>query len=211
MPSDWGIPPFFRLIVWTVGGCIALALGPTADIAWFADQLTACRDRHVVSGAGNAHYFGAVPLWLGKFAAALGDSDAAEREPRAALEICRDHGAQGFVAEVSCELAEVLLGRGATEEALAPAKTALPVSESIGMPPWTDRLPSLVAELSARAVLSSREREVAQLVAAGLCYREITAALMLSERAAQNHVQHILTELDFSNRAQIVAWVKEVR
>ncbi|MFE3055281.1 LuxR C-terminal-related transcriptional regulator [Nocardia sp. NPDC059239] len=165
------------------------------------------RDRHVVSGAGNAHYFGPVPLWLGKFAAALGDSAAAERELRTALEICRDTGAQGFVVEASTDLAAVLLERGATEEALALAKAALPQAESIGMPPWTDRLRSIAAEASARAVLSPREREVAQLVAAGLSNREIATALVLSERTAQNHVQHILTKLGFTNRAQIVAWV----
>ncbi|MFE3958032.1 AAA family ATPase [Nocardia sp. NPDC059091] len=174
---------------------------------WFADQPRPYRDRHVVSGAGNAHYFGPVPLWLGKFAAALGDSAAAERELRTALEICRDTGAQGFVVEASTDLTAVLLARGATEEALALAKAALPQAESIGMSPWTDRLRSLAAEASARAVLSPREREVAQLVAAGLSNREIATALVLSERTAQNHAQHILTKLGFTNRAQIVAWV----
>ncbi|MFE2999558.1 AAA family ATPase [Nocardia sp. NPDC059246] len=206
-PPDWDIPPFFRLIVMTVGGSIALALGYTTHIAWFADQLRPYRDRHVVSGAGNAHYFGPVPLWLGKFAAALGDSAASERELRTALEICRDIGAQGFVVEASTDLAAVLLAGGATEEALALAKAALPQADSIGMPPWTDRLRSIAAEASARAVLSPREREVAQLVAAGLSNREIATALVLSERTAQNHVQHILTKLGFTNRAQIVAWV----
>jgi DNA-binding CsgD family transcriptional regulator len=29
----------------------------------------------------------------------------------------------------------------------------------------------------------------------------------LSERTAQNHVQHILTKLDLANRSQITAWV----
>ncbi|MFE3227059.1 LuxR C-terminal-related transcriptional regulator [Nocardia sp. NPDC059228] len=206
-PPEWDIPPFFRLIVMTVGGSIALALGYTTHIAWFADQLRPYRDRHVVSGAGNAHYFGPVPLWLGKFAAALGDSAAAERELRTALEICRDTGAQGFVVEASTDLAAVLLARGATEEALALAKAELPQAETIGMPPWTDRLRSIAAEASARAVLSPREREVAQLVAAGLSNREIATALVLSERTAQNHVQHILTKLGLTNRAQIVAWV----
>jgi DNA-binding NarL/FixJ family response regulator len=47
---------------------------------------------------------------------------------------------------------------------------------------------------------------VAALVAQGLGNRAIAARLVISERTAQNHVQHILTKLGFSNRAQIAAW-----
>ncbi|HEX8760149.1 MAG TPA: LuxR C-terminal-related transcriptional regulator [Pseudonocardiaceae bacterium] len=35
----------------------------------------------------------------------------------------------------------------------------------------------------------------------------MAARLYLSERTAQNHVQHILTKLDLSNRSQIVVWL----
>ncbi len=55
--------------------------------------------------------------------------------------------------------------------------------------------------------LSPREREVAQLVAQGMTNREIAEALVLSERTAENHVQHILTKLGFTRRSQIAAWV----
>jgi DNA-binding NarL/FixJ family response regulator len=57
------------------------------------------------------------------------------------------------------------------------------------------------------AALTARELEVAGLVAAGKSNREIASALFLSERTAQNHVQHILTKLGFSNRSQITSWV----
>jgi DNA-binding NarL/FixJ family response regulator len=55
--------------------------------------------------------------------------------------------------------------------------------------------------------LTARETEVAVLVGRGLTNREIAEALVLSERTAQNHVQHILTKLGFANRSQIAAWV----
>jgi DNA-binding CsgD family transcriptional regulator len=45
------------------------------------------------------------------------------------------------------------------------------------------------------------------LVADGLTNREIGQRLFISERTAQNHVQHILAKLDFTSRAQIAAWV----
>jgi DNA-binding NarL/FixJ family response regulator len=42
---------------------------------------------------------------------------------------------------------------------------------------------------------------------AGRTNREIAARLYLSERTAQNHVQHILAKLDLSNRSQIAVWI----
>ncbi|WP_040701653.1 protein kinase domain-containing protein [Nocardia vinacea] len=57
--------------------------------------------------------------------------------------------------------------------------------------------------------LTTREREVADLVANGLTNRAIAARLHISPRTADGHVEHILTKLGFTNRAQIAAWVAE--
>ena len=57
--------------------------------------------------------------------------------------------------------------------------------------------------------LTAREREVAALVALGHTNREIAAALVVSERTADAHVQNILNKLGFSSRAQIAAWAVE--
>ncbi len=57
--------------------------------------------------------------------------------------------------------------------------------------------------------LTAREREVAALVALGRTNREIAAALVVSERTADAHVQNILNKLGFSSRAQIAAWAVE--
>jgi DNA-binding NarL/FixJ family response regulator len=48
---------------------------------------------------------------------------------------------------------------------------------------------------------------VAQLVARGLTNKQIGETLFVSERTAENHVQHILVKLGFSNRSQIAAWL----
>jgi DNA-binding NarL/FixJ family response regulator len=56
--------------------------------------------------------------------------------------------------------------------------------------------------------LTRRELEVADLVAQGLTNREIASRLFLSERTAQNHVQHILDKLDLPNRSQVAVWVR---
>ncbi|MDV8071046.1 protein kinase [Rhodococcus sp. IEGM 1366] len=55
--------------------------------------------------------------------------------------------------------------------------------------------------------LTKRERQVADLVAEGLTNREIADRLVISQRTAQGHVEHILTKLGFVRRAQIAAWV----
>lgn len=57
--------------------------------------------------------------------------------------------------------------------------------------------------------LTTREREVADLVADGLTNRAIAARLHISQRTTDGHIEHILTKLGFTRRAQIAAWVAE--
>jgi DNA-binding CsgD family transcriptional regulator len=54
--------------------------------------------------------------------------------------------------------------------------------------------------------LSSREREIADLVARGLTNREIAEHLIISTRTVESHVDHIKAKLGFGRRARIVAW-----
>lgn len=57
--------------------------------------------------------------------------------------------------------------------------------------------------------LTRRQREVALLVARGFTTRKIAAELVIAERTAETHVEHILTKLHFHSRAQIAAWAAE--
>jgi DNA-binding NarL/FixJ family response regulator len=59
------------------------------------------------------------------------------------------------------------------------------------------------------AKLTSREREVALLVARGLTNRQISIELGISERTAGNHVARILSKLGLRSRAQIATWAAE--
>ncbi len=54
--------------------------------------------------------------------------------------------------------------------------------------------------------LTRREWEVAQLLAEGLSNREIATRLVISHRTAETHVEHILTKLGFTSRAQAGRW-----
>jgi predicted ATPase/DNA-binding CsgD family transcriptional regulator len=54
--------------------------------------------------------------------------------------------------------------------------------------------------------LSSREREVAALVAQGKANREIAQALLVELKTVESHITHILNKLGFDNRVQIATW-----
>ncbi|MFF0815819.1 ATP-binding protein [Rhodococcus sp. NPDC003318] len=57
--------------------------------------------------------------------------------------------------------------------------------------------------------LTRREQQVAELVAQGLTNKAIAAKLVISQRTAQGHVEHVLAKLGFNSRTQIAAWVVE--
>ncbi|WP_194829810.1 protein kinase [Nocardia sp. XZ_19_231] len=67
--------------------------------------------------------------------------------------------------------------------------------------------PPIVAPPADGTILTKRERQVADLVAQGLTNKQIAARLVLSQRTAQGHVEHILSKLGFTSRAQIAAWI----
>jgi DNA-binding CsgD family transcriptional regulator len=61
------------------------------------------------------------------------------------------------------------------------------------------------------AQLSSREQQVAELVARGLSNAAVARQLYLSPATVASHVSHILEKLGFSSRVEIAAWVVELR
>ncbi len=55
--------------------------------------------------------------------------------------------------------------------------------------------------------LTAREREIARFVARGLSNREIAAALVISKRTVDAHVNHIFAKLGLSSRVQLTIWL----
>ncbi|MEU1956112.1 protein kinase domain-containing protein [Nocardia rhamnosiphila] len=72
-----------------------------------------------------------------------------------------------------------------------------------------DQLPHTTSTSSPHAVLTQRELQVAGLVAQGLTNKQVAAKLVISRRTADGHVEHILSKLGFTSRAQIAAWIAE--
>jgi non-specific serine/threonine protein kinase len=72
------------------------------------------------------------------------------------------------------------------------------------------RTPAITkSKRSAKSAITRREREVASLVAKGMTNRTIADTLVVSKRTVDAHIEHILSKLSFTSRAQITAWVAE--
>jgi DNA-binding NarL/FixJ family response regulator len=68
-------------------------------------------------------------------------------------------------------------------------------------------LVQLNADLRRENPLTTRESEIASLVATGMSNREIAEQLVLSERTVESHVRNILSKLDLTSRSDITRWV----
>ena len=206
----WSLPAFFVLPAYVHAALAAAELGRHDDLAALLGRLEPFRGEHVVGEA--VFYMGPVELTLGRAAAALGNLDLAVDDLTTAVAAADLAGAHGFAAEARYCLASALVARdrpGDSQRALVIARDADHQVRALGMGAYVERTGALVARLAGGAVpgpLSRRELEVADLVAQGLTNRQIAERLVISERTAQNHVQHILTKLGFSSRSQIAAW-----
>jgi DNA-binding CsgD family transcriptional regulator/tetratricopeptide (TPR) repeat protein len=211
--TAWEPPWAMRLVAWAGRLQVSVGLGEAEDTAALLERLDRERARHVTGVTGTVTYLGPVELYLGIGAASLGRLDTAVADLETAVRVALGNGARPFVVEARYELARALAtraGPGDLRRARAVLADCRAGAEDLGMAPFVGRADRLLAGLGGGrqpSGLSAREQEVAQLVARGLSNREIAAALVVSERTAQNHVQHILTKLGFAKRSQIAAWV----
>jgi DNA-binding CsgD family transcriptional regulator len=211
-PASWQPIPHATTSCFAFGIGTAVALNASDDVAVLRGRLARFRGRHVADGAGAVAYNGPVELYLGVAAAHLQSFDEAVADLEEAVRACTDNGAAGFEVQARYELATVLTRRARPGD-LARARTLLldviDQAAAIGMGPWVQRGRALMEQLDDERgnPLTPREREVAVLVGEGLTNRQIAGRLYLSERTAQNHVQHILTKLGLPNRGQIAVWV----
>jgi predicted ATPase/DNA-binding NarL/FixJ family response regulator len=155
-------------------------------LAWIATRQQQYRRAATLLGAADK-LFRDRNVQVASFRVLAADHDACERQVRQALgevEFSRAFR-QGWVSAVSELFAYAL------DERDQPSP-----KPSAGVVP---------------ALLTRRERQVAELVADGLSNKEIAATLVISQRTAESHVEHILTKLSFTNRAQVAVWITAQR
>jgi ATP/maltotriose-dependent transcriptional regulator MalT len=162
---------------------------------------------------------------LGDAAVLLGDRPAAHAYYTQALEVAAKIRFRPEMALVHLRLAELLLEEAddpRRSEGLEHLDVAIPELRDMQMQPSLDRALTLSAQrlspapptavrLSASGTLTTREREIAGLVARGLSNREIASQLVVSEGTVEVHVKHILSKLGFKSRAQVAAWAADER
>jgi DNA-binding CsgD family transcriptional regulator len=189
---------------------VAIAVDDAAGVDRLYQLLAPYRGHHVVSAAGPVAYTGPVELWLGVAARHLARLDDAVTDLTDAVSRTAANGARAFLADAQYELAVTLVRRAGPGDAVR-ARTLLAESarsaSTLGMGPIRSGADRVAEELDATGPLTRREWEVAELVAQGLTNREIATRLYISERTAQNHVQHVLNKINATGRSQIAAWM----
>jgi DNA-binding NarL/FixJ family response regulator len=101
------------------------------------------------------------------------------------------------------ELAAAVRAVAAGDAMLAPALTRRLVEDFVARPRRPRNTPELLAELT------TREREVLELVACGLSNEEIATRLVVTHATAKTHVSRVLCKLDVRDRAQLVVLAYE--
>ena len=156
-------------------------------------------DVHLPDGGGHAVIAQIAPERPGVRFLALSVSDAAED----VIGVIRA-GARGYVTK-SISGADLIdaVKRTADGDAVFSPRLAGFVLDAFrsGAPPVDPELD----------VLTTREREVLQLIARGYRYKEIAARLHLSVKTVETHVSAVLRKLQLSNRNELTRWAAERR
>jgi DNA-binding NarL/FixJ family response regulator len=188
-------------------------LGPTVEIVGEAasvleavplikelDPDVVLLDVHLPDGGGHAVIAQVAPDRPGVRFLALSVSDAAED----VIDVIRA-GARGYVTKTisGAELTDAI-HRTADGDAVFSPRLAGFVLDAFR----SGDTASSDAELDQ---LTSREREVLQLIARGYTYKEIAGRLHLSPRTVESHVSAVLRKLQLSSRHELTRWAAERR
>jgi ATP/maltotriose-dependent transcriptional regulator MalT len=147
----------------------------------------------------------------GEIETAGGGGAAASKALDLALQLAESCAAPFERLLVQLAQAELHLADGETASAAQRLREIRPLAETLKARPTLQRIDALLLQLPqpkepalSVAPLSTREREVLILVAAGRSNPEIARDLFISERTVTTHLTHIYEKLSVTARAQAV-------
>jgi DNA-binding CsgD family transcriptional regulator len=196
--------------------CAAVRLGHREATQVLRERLACVADVCIVD---DAHTCVARPL--GDASVLLGDRASARTYYAQALEAAGKIQFRPELALTHLRLAELLL-EGADDpvrlEALEHLDLAIPELRDMNMQPSLEHALALrgtvvppaalaPAREAAPHTLTTREQEIASLMADGLSNRDIAERLVITEGTVEVHVKHILSKLGFRSRAQVAGWL----
>jgi DNA-binding CsgD family transcriptional regulator len=181
----------------------------TAEVVY--RQLLPLRPYPGALGTSTVYFMGTISRNLGELAEVFGDRAMAIELLRESLPRNRAIGAWPDMALGLLSLARLLRNGNRAEMAEAGTLTqdALDLAVRLDMPGPVAAAGRLAAQITVDRdeadPLTSREREVAALLAEALSNRQIAARLVLSERTVESHVRSILAKTQCANRTEFVA------
>jgi DNA-binding CsgD family transcriptional regulator len=178
------------------GGQLAIEMLALHDAARFGDRTSLQR---LIDVAGSVD--GRLARVHAAYAKALLDFDAVAIS--AAGEQFEQIGALLSAADAAAQAAEIFRKRDDLRQATEAATTADRIANACG----GIQTPALVAAAQPLP-LSAREREIANLVAAGLSTPEIAERLTLSPRTVEGHIYHACTKLAVPDRKSLAAFMR---
>jgi predicted ATPase len=182
---------------------------PSAERAW----LLLTRGRHAeAAGAGAIaetrlhainHVSGLVSLdiHLGYLHLLSGELSLAIDRCAQGLLRLGDGGERWAHSYLQLITALALLLKGENEASAAAARESVQMKHELG------DLVGTAYCLHVLALLTSRERQIAALVAEGMSNRDIAQRLAISKRTVDAHLEHIFGKLGISSRVQLTTWL----
>lgn len=144
---------------------------------------------------------------LAMLAQARGDLDHAVELAEQALQLFVEVGDRHGEAAMRNNLAGLWEAEGVTDEAWRYYEAAIRLFTLLGDQEQAATARHNLSRLRAPdGALSPRERQVTELVAAGLANREIARRLFVSQRTVESHLAHIFTKLCLGSRTQLALW-----
>jgi DNA-binding CsgD family transcriptional regulator len=189
---------------------LARGLNDAAGCRALREMLSTVFGRSPAIGAGTVFYGGSVARMIGELDLGCGEYAAAVPHFEEGLRVDSMLGARPYVAHGRMGLARALGATGDLPRAVELARAAAADARRLDMPGLLRAADTFLADAAATAraedPLTTREREVAGLVAQALSNREVARALVLSERTVESHVRSILAKTGLTTRTELTRW-----